>query len=61
MEDKKQRDYKKEQEREKETIKRYTVKVPKYIANALDDKLKKDGITYSKIALEAIEKYLKKK
>ena len=60
MENKKQRDYKREQEREKETIKRYTVKVPKYIANALDEKLKKDNKTYSKLAIEAIEKYLKK-
>lgn len=54
------RDYKREQEREKEIVKRYTVKVPKYMANALDEKLKKEGKTYSSIALEAIEKYLKK-
>ena len=54
------RDYKKEREREKQIIKRYTVKVPKYLANALDEKLKKENKTYSSIALEAIEKYLKK-
>lgn len=57
---KKERDYKKEQEREKQLIKRYTVKVPKYLANALDEKLKKENRTYSSIAIEAIEKYLKK-
>ena len=55
-----ERDYKKEQEREKEICKRYTVKVPKYMAIALDEKLKKEKKTYSSIALEAIEKYLKK-
>lgn len=60
MEKEIKRDYKKEQEREKQTIKRYTVKVPKYLANALDEKLKKENKTYSSIALEAIEKYLKK-
>ena len=55
-----ERDYKKEQEREKKIVKRYIVRVPKYMANALDEKLKKDGRTYSSIAIEAIEKYLKK-
>lgn len=60
MEKEVKRDYKKEQEREKQIIKRYTVKVPKYLANALDEKLKKENRTYSSIALEAIEKYLKK-
>ena len=54
------RNYKREQEREKEIVKRYTVKVPKYMANALDDKLKKEGRTNSSIAHEASEKYLKK-
>jgi predicted DNA-binding protein len=54
------RNYKKEQEREKEIVKRYIVRVPKYMANALDEKLKKEDKTYSSIALEAIEKYLKK-
>lgn len=60
MEKEIKRDYKKEREREKQIIKRYTVKVPKYLANALDEKLKKEGKTYSSMALEAIEKYLKK-
>ncbi|WP_455937247.1 hypothetical protein [Gemella morbillorum] len=60
MEKEIKRDYKKEREREKQIIKRYTVKVPKYLANALDEKLKKENKTYSSIALEAIEKYLKK-
>lgn len=56
----KKRDYKKEQERERQIVKRYIVRVPKYMANALDEKLKKEGKTYSSIAIEAIEKYLKK-
>ena len=60
MDSKKQRNYNKEYENEKNTIKRYVVKVPKYMANALDEKLKKENKTYSSIALEAIEKYLKK-
>lgn len=59
MEDKK-RDYKKEQAREKEIVKRYTVKVPLYLSKALDEKLKKENRTYSSVAIEAIEKYLKK-
>ncbi len=58
--EKQTRDYKKEQEREKQLIKRYTVKVPLYKAKALDEKLKKDNKTYSSLAMEAIEKYLKK-
>ena len=57
---KKRRNYKKEQEREKQTVKRYTVKVPKCLAKALDEKLKKENKTYSSLAIEAIEKYLKK-
>lgn len=56
----KKRDYKRERELEIKNVKRYTVKVPKYMANALDEKLKKENKTYSSIALEAIEKYLKK-
>ena len=57
---KKERNYRKEQEREKQIIKRYTVKVPKYLAKALDEKLQKENRTYSSLAIEAIEKYLKK-
>ena len=60
MQEDKKRNYKHEQELEKKTIKRYTVKVPLYLANLLDEKLKKDKKTYSSLALEAIEKYLKK-
>ena len=56
----KKRDYKRERELELKSVKRYTVKVPLYLAKALDEKLKKEQKTYSKIALEAIEKYLKK-
>ena len=56
----KKRDYKHERKLEQEKIKRYTVKVPKYMANALDEKLKKEKKTYSSLAIEAIEKYLKK-
>lgn len=54
------RDYKKELEADKKNIKRYTVKVPLYIAKVLDEKLKQNNSTYSKMALEAIEKYIKK-
>lgn len=60
MEQKKQRDYKKERIMELKSVKRYVVKVPLYMSKALDEKLKKDNKTYSSIALEAIEKYLKK-
>lgn len=55
------RNYTKEYENEKNSIKRYTVRVPLYKAQLLDEKLKRDNLTYSKIALEAIEKYLRKK
>lgn len=58
--EKKQRDYKKEALRDKEKNKKYIVRVPLYKAKALDEKLKKENKTYSSIALDAIEKYLKK-
>jgi len=61
MQDTTKRDYNKEYINEKNNVKRYVVKVPKYIAKALDEKLKKENKTYSSIAIEAIEKYLKKK
>lgn len=54
------RDTKKEYERQKTINKRYVVKVPLYQARALDEKLKKENKTYSSLAIEAIEKYLKK-
>lgn len=54
------RDYTKEQLRDKELNKRYTVKVPIHIAKSLDEKLKKENETYSKMALNAIIEYLKK-
>ena len=60
MEENNKRDVKKEYERQKELNKRYVVKVPNYMAKALDEKLKKEHKTYSSIAIEAIEKYLKK-
>lgn len=56
----KERNYNKEYENDKKRDKRYTVRVPLYKAKILDEKLKKDNKTYSSIALEAIEKYLKK-
>lgn len=59
MEDKK-RDYKKERLQELEKVKRYTVKVPLYMSKALDEKLRANNKTYSSLAIEAIEKYLKK-
>ena len=54
------RNIKKEYQRQKEINKRYVVKVPIYQAKALDEKLKKERKTYTSLALEAIEKYLKK-
>lgn len=60
MSKEKERNYNKEYENEKNKIKRYTVKIPKYMAIALDEKLKQENKTYSSLALEAIEKYLKK-
>ena len=60
MENKEERNIKQEYERQKEINKRYVVKVPKFMANALDEKLKRENKTYSSLALEAIEKYLKK-
>ena len=60
MEENKERNNKKEYERQKDINKRYVVKVPLYKAKLLDEKLKKDNKTYSSLAMEAIEKYLKK-
>jgi len=60
LNEEKQRNYNKEYENDKKRDKRYTVRVPLYKAKILDEKLKKDNKTYSSIALEAIEKYLKK-
>lgn len=60
MEENKERNNKKEYARQKDINKRYVVKVPLYKAKLLDEKLKKDNKTYSSLAMEAIEKYLKK-
>lgn len=60
MKSEKERNIKKEYERQKDINKRYVVKVPLYKAKLLDEKLKKDNKTYSSLAMEAIEKYLKK-
>ena len=57
----KKRNIKKEYERQKELNKRYVVKVPGYMAEALDKKLKEEDRTYSSLAMEAIEKFLRKK
>lgn len=54
------RDYSKDNERQKEINKVYRVKVPLYQAKAFDEKLKKENKTFSSLAREAIEKYLKK-
>ena len=59
-EEEKTRNYNKEYENDKKRDKRYTVRVPLYKAKILDEKLKKENKTYSSLALEAIEKYLKK-
>lgn len=60
MEEKRQRDYNKEYENERNKIKRYTVRVPLSTAKAFDEKLKKENRKYSEIILLAIDKYLKK-
>lgn len=54
------RNIKSEYERQKEINKRFVVKVPLYMAEALEKKLKEQNKTYSSFAIEAIEKFLKK-
>lgn len=61
MEENKKRDYQAEYEKDKQRDKIYRVRVPLYKSKLLDEKLKKENKTYSSIALEAIEKFLKKK
>lgn len=52
--------YKKSNEQQKSKYKRYTVKVPLYMAQALDNKLFLENKTYTEVIREMIEKYLKK-
>lgn len=61
MEENKKRDYQAEYEKDKQRDRIYRVRVPLYKSKLLDEKLKKENKTYSSIALEAIEKFLKKK
>ncbi len=49
------------EEKKEPASKTYRVRVPLYISKSLDEKLKKEGRTYSDVAREGIEKYLKKK
>ena len=56
----KNRDYKKENEKQAINNKMYSVKIPRYLATPLDEKLKKEGLTFSQLVKSAIEKYLKK-
>ena len=60
MENKKERNYQAEYEKDKQRDKIYRVRVPLYKSKILDEKLRKENKTYSSLALEAIEKYLKK-
>lgn len=60
MEKEIKRDYQKEYEKDKKINKVYTVKIPKYQATLLDNKLKKEQKTFTSLVKEAIEKYLKK-
>ena len=64
MEEKKQRDYEKERQRDNEIVRRYTVRIPKYQSEAFEEKAKKEGLKPSKLitqlSVEAIDKYLKK-
>lgn len=59
MEDKK-RDYNKEYKTMREKNKYYGVKIPNFLAIPLEEKLKKEGKTFTNLVKEAIEKYLKK-
>lgn len=52
--------YKKSNEQQKAQYKRYTVKIPLYMANALDKKLHLENKTYTEVIREMVEKYLKK-
>lgn len=61
MEEDKKRNYQAEYEKDKQRDKVYRVRVPLYKSKLLDEKLKKENKTYSSLALEAIEKYLKKR
>lgn len=60
MEEKKQRDYKKEYESEHKKIKRYTIRVAKSVSKDFDEKLEKENKKYSEVLLQAIDKYIKK-
>ena len=53
------RDYKREAERRDETSKRYHLRLPFYIAEPFDKKLKEDGLTFTDFVKNAIDKYLK--
>lgn len=64
MEEKKQRDYKKERQRDNEIVRRYTVRIPRYQAETFEKRAKIEGLKPSKLitqlSIEAIDKYLKK-
>lgn len=60
MEEDKKRNYQAEYEKDKQRDKIYRVRVPLYKSKLLDEKLEREKKTYSSLALEAIEKYLKK-
>lgn len=44
----------------KANYKKYQAHIPKYLATAFDEKLKKDNIKYTEWLKNNIEKYLKK-
>lgn len=56
----KKRDYKIENERQQKIYKQYHVKIPKYKAEILDNKLKEKSKTFKSLVDEAIENFLKK-
>lgn len=64
MDEKKQRDYEKERQRDNEIVRRYTIRIPKYQSKAFEEKAKKEGFKPSKLitqlSIEAIDRYLKK-
>lgn len=55
-----ERDYKKENQRQKEINKTYTVKIPIEKAKKLEEKLKKENKKYAQIARELLYKYIDK-
>lgn len=50
--------FKKHNDKQSEKYKHYSVKIPKYQAKILDQKLKENNEKFSNLAKKAIEKYI---